>query len=66
MTTVNTYSCPICGGDAHWDHDIGEPVCNDPSRHEPPVIRCSCGKVLENPRMYAAHCAEFPDHFTST
>lgn len=41
-------------------------------KHEPaatpskPVILCSCGKVLENPAMYAAHCAESPTHFTQS
>lgn len=28
-----------------------------------PVILCTCGKVLETPRDYAAHCKEFPGHF---
>lgn len=31
-----------------------------------PVMLCKCGKVLETPAIYAAHCAAFPDHFTTT
>lgn len=30
------------------------------------VMMCGCGKVLENPAAYAAHCREAPDHFTQT
>ena len=30
------------------------------------VMLCRCGKVLESPADYAAHCAEAPDHFTKT
>ena len=30
------------------------------------VMLCGCGKVLENPAAYAAHCREAPDHFTQT
>lgn len=31
-----------------------------------PVTLCTCGKALETPRDYAAHCKEFPDHFAKT
>jgi hypothetical protein len=31
-----------------------------------PVQMCGCGKVLENPAAYAAHCTEAPSHFTRT
>jgi hypothetical protein len=31
-----------------------------------PVMLCTCGKVLENPVAYAAHCAEAPSHFTKS
>lgn len=37
-----------------------------PSEASKPVMLCRCGKVLESPRDYAAHCKEFPDHFVRT
>lgn len=30
------------------------------------VMLCTCGKVLETPAMYVAHCAEYPNHFTQS
>lgn len=41
----------------HW-----QPMPTLPATAKP-VIMCTCGKVLETPRDYAAHCKEFPDHF---
>lgn len=50
--------CESCGGKG----------CPKPDEEElsKPVLLCSCGKVLESPAKYAAHCAEFPSHFTQS
>jgi hypothetical protein len=39
---------------------------NSEQEFSKPVMLCKCGKVLETPRDYAAHCKEFPDHFVNT
>lgn len=55
--------CSACGDRWHMTERQYQARQQEPAK---PVLMCSCGKVLENPRAYAAHCAEAPDHFTKS
>lgn len=58
--------CSACG--EQWHMTQAEFADYGKSREAPskPVMLCSCGKVLETPAAYAAHCAEAPEHFAKS
>lgn len=55
---IDEGECPVCQGVGTIDYDEQQL-----SRR---VMLCTCGFVLETPAKYAAHCAEYPEHFNTS